>query len=174
MTRLTTKIVAGIAAIALVGSMSACAARPSTAATVGPERITVGEVDELIAGLPDELRDETIVGHPSVVLNIRMRAVAAQQVAEQRGINDLYALASQNVAQIDLPDEFRTDPEVRTLLISQEETNALREQIGTREMEEAFARIPVTVNPRYGMTGLEELQTLRNTSLSKPAGQPEM
>lgn len=174
MTRLTTKIVAGIGAIALVGSMAACTDRPSTAAIVGPERITVAEVDGFIEGLPDQLREETIVGHPSVVLNIRMRSVAAQQVAEQRGITNLYALASDNVAKMPLPEQFRDDQEVRKLLIAQEETNALREQIGTQEMDRAFARIPVKVNPRYGMTGLEELQSLRNSSLSKPAGQPEM
>lgn len=174
MRRFTLRIAAAIGAMALAGSMTACATRPSTAATVGPERITVAEVDELIDGLPPELRDQSVVGHPSVVLNIWMRSVAAQQVAEQRGIDDLSAQAYQSVAELAVPDEFRNDPEVRQLLIAQEETNVLRERIGAQAMEESFARIPVTVNPRYGMTGLEELQSLRNTSLSKRAGQPEL
>ncbi|WP_432558942.1 hypothetical protein [Granulicoccus sp. GXG6511] len=172
MTRLTMRIVAGLGALALVGTMTACS-RPTTAATVGSERITVAEVQELTDGLPVQVRAQPGRGQESQVLNLRMRALAARQVAEQRGIQDLQPLAETAVAQLQMPDELRADPELRSLLISEAEAFVLREHIGTQQMEEAFARIPVTVNPRYGFTGLEHFETVRNTSLSKRAGQPE-
>lgn len=168
MTRLSMRIAAGIGALALAGSMSACADRPTTAATVGGERITVAEVDEVMAGLPEQIE-----AHPSAVLNIQMRSLAARQVAQQRGITNLRALAEQQTAQLRVPEELITDPEFRSLIIAQEEARALEQQLGTNAVNQAFERIPVTVNPRYGVTGLEELQTLRNTSLSRRAGSPQ-
>lgn len=173
MRRLAMRFAAGIGALTLVGTMAACANRPGTAATVGADRITVTQVDEMIAALPEELRTQSVVGHPSVVLNIEMRARAAQQVADDIGFEDLRVQAERSVDETPLPEEFRGDAAVRELLVSQEEALVLREHMGVLEMEEAFAEIPVTVNPRYGMTGLEELHQLRNTSLSLPAGSPE-
>lgn len=172
MTRLRMRIIAGIGALALAGTMTACA-RPTTAATVGAERITVAEVNDLANGLPDQVRAQPGRGQESQVLSLQMRAMAARQVAEERGVENLRPLAETAVAEVQMPDELRSDPELHALLISEAETFVLLEHIGTQEMETAFARIPVTVNPRYGFTGLESLETIRNMSLSKRAGQPE-
>lgn len=173
MKRLVMRFAAGIGALSLAGTMTACVPRPNTAATVGTDRITIGQINEVIDNLPQELRTQTVVGNPSVILNIEMRALAAQQVAAEVGVDDLRAQATQRLADLPVPAELLSDDTVRDLLVAQEEIEALKEHMGTRAMEEAFADIPVTVNPRYGMTGLEELQALRNTSLSKPAGAPE-
>ncbi|MDO5500209.1 MAG: hypothetical protein Q4F67_11090 [Propionibacteriaceae bacterium] len=168
MTRLTMRIAAGIGAIALAGSMTACANTASTAATVGGERITVTELNQLMEGLP-----ETLEAHPSVVLNIKMRGLAAEQVAEERGLSDLRARAEEQLARGGVPAELMADPEVRTLLMAEANTMALEQEIGTGEVNQAFGRIPVTTNPRYGLVGLDQVQQLRNTSLSKPASAPQ-
>lgn len=172
MTRFMTRVVAGIGALALAGTMTACS-RPSTAAVVGGERISVAEVTELTEGLPDALQAQPGAPLESLVLNLRMRSVAAEQIAEEHGVTDLVAQAEAAVAQLDMPEELANDPEFRTLLLSEAETLVLREHMGTQEVERALAAVPVTVNPRYGLTGLEPFDTVRNSSLSKRAGQPE-
>lgn len=169
MRRLMTRIVAGVGALVVAGLMTACAPRPTTAALVGPQRIAVSEVTQLIDSLPENLRTQSALGHPSVVLSIRMRGLAAEQVAQQRGITNLEGLAEKSVAELPVPEELRHNEGIETLLIAQEKTAVLADQIGAQEMESAFQRIPVTINPRFGLTGLGELESLHNTSLSRLA-----
>lgn len=173
------RITAGLAAVALTASLTACAGRPSTAAVVGSQRIAVAEIEQAAEGLPDQLKQaEPAVTHPSFVLNATMRSIAAQQVAADHGITDLRAqtervLAGQNISPI-----ITDDPEAQELLVQTNEVQVLAEQIGAERLNDGFAQIPVEVNPRYGITGLEQVGVapgapfpqLRNPSLSKSAG----
>lgn len=179
MTRHITRITAGLAAVALTASMTACAGRPSTAAVVGSQRITVAEIEEAAEGLPDQLKQaEPAVAHPSFVLNAKMRSIAAQQVATGQGIANLRAQTEQLLAGQNISPIITSDPEARELLVQTNEVQVLAEQIGAERLTEGFAQIPVQVNPRYGITGLEQVGVapgapfpqLRNPSLSKPAG----
>lgn len=181
MTRLTTRIAAGFGALLLGASMTACTGRASTAAVVGGQRITVQEIDEYAAGLPEELRTSApALTHPSFVLSTRMRALAAQQIAAQNGIPNLRAETERMLAGEQISPIIQNDPEARMLLVETNEVNVLAERLNPEAVNAAFARMPVEVNPRYGITGLEPVgvsQTdpvpqLRNPSLSRPAGGP--
>lgn len=181
MTRLTTRIAAGIGALALVGTLSACAQSPSTAATVGGQRITVADVDRTVAALPAEVKLQAPAEvHPSKVLSVKMRAAAAEQVAQARGI-ELRQLTEAELSDVEFIPAVEASPEARDFVFAMTEIELLQQRLGAPAVEAEFARIPVTVNPRYGLTGLENVgingsrtaPLLRNTSLSKPAGGPQ-
>ncbi|MDO5681727.1 MAG: hypothetical protein Q4G46_02705 [Propionibacteriaceae bacterium] len=172
MTRFSTRIVAGVGALALIGTMSACS-RPSTAATVGTERITVAEVTEITDNLPAELRAQPGTPWQSWALSLRMRGLAAEQIAAKHGITNIRQQAEARVAAEELPAEVTQNEHLMSLFVAEAEEKVLSQHIGTAETQAAFATVPVKVNPRYGLTGLEPFETLRNPSLSKRAGQPE-
>lgn len=181
MTRLTTRIAAGLGAIALLGSLSACAGAPGTAATVGDQRITVAEVDQIVRDLPAPIKQQAPgLAHPSYVLNVKMRAVAAEQLARERDV-PLQALTEQALAESDLMPIVAENPAARELAFGEAEVQVLSQRLGAPVVAAGFAEIPVKVNPRYGMSGLEPVELLddgaapliRNSSLSQPAGGPQ-
>lgn len=179
MTRLTTRIAAGIGALALTASMTACGGRASTAAVVGDQRITVAEVENLAGGLPEQLiQGSPAIAHPSFVLSTKMRSLAAEQVAAELGVPNLRAETEKMLARDQISPVIANDAEARELLVQVAEVDLLAQQIGPDNINRAFARVPVEVNPRFGVSGLEALPVnqgdvlpqLRNPSLSKPAG----
>lgn len=181
MTRLTTRIAAGLGTIALLGSLSACAGAPGTAATVGDQRITVAEVDQIVRELPAPIKQQVPgLAHPSYVLNVKMRAAAAEQIAREKGV-PLQALTEQALAQADLMPMVAESPAARELAFGEAEVQVLAQRLGAPAVASGFAGMPVKVNPRYGVSGLEPVELLdngaapliRNSSLSQPAGGPQ-
>lgn len=181
MTRLTKRIAAGLGALAFIGSLSACAGQPSEAAKVGDRTISVAEVDRTVAELPEAIKVQLPgMTHPSYVLNLKMRSMAAEEVATARGF-DLRSESQQQLAGVRLAPVIAENEAARGLALAETEIDLLRERIGPEAMNAEFARIPVTVNPRYGLTGLEPVPlavadgtpVFHNPSLSKPAGGPQ-
>lgn len=174
MARRTTRIAAALGTLVLAASMTACAGRPGTAATVGSERIAVSEVNEVSDALSQLYGP--VPGLPSYVLNVKMRASAAEQVAAGEGI-DLGAAAEQALGAQDAPPAGGVSAVLRDFAVDSTQVEVLASEIGAGAMEERFAEIPVTVNPRFGLTGLEpmrfnenQLPVVANPSLSKPHG----
>lgn len=174
MTRRTMRIAAALGSLVLAASMTACAGRGGTAATVGGERITVSEVEQTTEALA-ELQG-SVPGLSSLVLNVKMRGTAAEQIAAAQGIN-LRERAEKSYVEQGGPATGQVPEEVRDLLIDAVSAEVLENSMAPGALGASLARVPVTVNPRYGLTGLEpmrldqnRLPVLVNRSLSKPHG----
>ena len=175
MARRIRRIVAALGALVVALAMTACAGRAGTAATVGPERITVSQVERTTDALTALYGQ--VPGLASYVLNVKMRAIAAEQVTAAQGV-DLRAEAERELSIQDLPaGGAEEEAAVREFLVSIQEIELLEANLAATSIKTEFANIPVTVNPRYGLSGLEEMRldqnrlpVLQNPSLSKPAG----
>lgn len=174
MARRTARIAAALVALVLAVSMTACAGRPGTAATVGPERISVTEVEETTNELTALYGP--VPGLASFVLNVKMRARAAEQVAAADQL-DLRAAAEQALSAQGAPAGGDLSNVLREFALNATEVEVLETAMGAEELAASFADVPVTVNPRYGLTGLEAMQfderqlpVVANPSLSKPHG----
>jgi hypothetical protein len=176
MARRISRIVAALGALALALAMTGCAGRPGTAATVGPERISVTKVQQTTDALTALYGQ--VPGLASYVLNVKMRATAAEQITAAQGV-DLRAEAERELSIQDLP-AGGAESDVRDFLVSIQEIELLESNLAATSIKAEFAKIPVTVNPRYGLSGLEEMRldanrlpVLANPSLSKPHGAVE-
>lgn len=174
MARRTTRIAAAVGTVFVAVSMTACAGRPGTAATVGTERITVTEVQETADALTDLYGP--IPGMSSFVLNVKMRADAAEQVAATERV-DLRAAAEKALSAQGAPASGDVPSVLREFALNATEVEVLETAMGPERLTASFAEIPVTVNPRYGLTGLEAMRfddnqrpLVANQSLSKPDG----
>lgn len=171
MTRRITRITAALGTLVVAASMTACAGRPGTAATVGAERISVSEVQQVSDSLTQLYGP--VPGISSYVLNVTMRASAAEQLAADQGL-DLRGAAEQELSDQGAPPAGGVDAVLREFAVDATEVEVLSSRIGDAAMEASFARVPVKVNPRYGLTGLEpvrfdenRLPVVANPSLSK-------
>ncbi|PFG68273.1 hypothetical protein B0O41_3107 [Propionibacteriaceae bacterium ES.041] len=165
------RVTAGLAAAAVVVAMGlgGCANSPSTAATVGDRTITTSEV-------ADTSRELTAINpkiaEPALVLSVKMRAAAAEQIAQSRNIN-LDTETQALLPQLQIPPELMANPAGNQLVRDLVKVDALGQKLGQGELAAAMGFIPVTVNPRYGLQGLEDVandqQAIGSGSLSQPA-----
>lgn len=154
------------AAGALVVSLSACSAgqSPNTAAVVDGHRITTTQVSETtraynqIAGRMAAQQGQQAQALPeSVILNALMRGEGASAVARRAGQSvdnnaDTMLMSDPDYAP------FVADPKTKALFQSLARADVLSKALGEEEFEAALAQVKTTVNPRYGLTGLEPIQ----------------
>lgn len=172
--RTTRRIAAALGTLVVAVSMTACAGRPGTAATVGPDQISVTEVQQTTDALTELYGP--VPGMSSFVLNVKMRASAAEQVAAAEHL-DLRAAAEQALSAQGAPAGGDVPSVLREFALNATEVDVLQTSVGPESLAASFAKIPVTVNPRYGLTGLEAMRfdesqrpLVANPSLSKPDG----
>lgn len=161
------KAKAGIVMAVCVSALGlgGCANNPNTAAEVGSARITGSEVDSAHTALNEagqraaQASQTPVASFPkAVVLNILMRGEAAKQVAQQRGITvDQAKLDAEFNKFADAPD-IAAFPEAKNLVLDSLTADQVSQQMGAEAFDKALQQIKVSTNPRYGVTGLEQLQ----------------
>lgn len=165
------RVTAGLAAAAVVAvlGLSGCANSPATAAVVGDRTITTSEVAETSRALSAV---NPKVAEPALVLSVKMRAAAAEQIAASRNIN-LDAETKALLPQLQIPPDLLASPAGNQLVTDLVKVDALGQKLGQGELAAAMGFVPVTVNPRYGLQGLEDVandqQAIGSGSLSQPA-----
>lgn len=167
------RVTAAIAAAATVVTLGlgGCANSPSTAATVGGRTFTTSEVTRASQELA---KINPRLAEPGLVLSVKMRGAAAEQIAASRGI-DLTAETNKLLPQLQIPPQLLSQPAGQSFVMDVVKADALAQKLGQAEMGSALAFIPVHVNPRYGVKGLEDVANseggLGSGSLSRPAAQ---
>lgn len=160
------RMAAAGAAGALVVSLSACAAgqSPNTAAIVDGHRITTTTVSETtrayneVAGRFAASQGQQAQALPeSVVLNALMRGEGASSLARRAGQS-----IDNNADTVLMTDPdyapFVADPHTKVLFQALARADVLSKALGEEQFEAALAQVQTTINPRYGLTGLEPIR----------------
>ena len=158
-----------LALIALVVATGCSGFRGGTVAYVGNTSISQGQLDSAVAGVSETLEDGQNVATDAVV-NVLIHGDIAEQVATTRNITVTDAerdkvLASSNLASLlDVPAAKVVAYDVATQQI-------VASKIGPGAYLEEVAKIPVTLNPRFGILNTTEKTIIDglSSSLSRPA-----
>ena len=159
-------------ALALVGLVvtTGCSGfRGGTVAYVGSSSISQSQLDSAVSGVQETLEDGQNVAREAVV-NVLIHGDIAEQVAANRNIavtdaeRDKILAGSNLVALLDVPAAKVVAYDVATQQI-------VATKIGARAYLDEMAKIPVTLNPRFGVLNTTEKTIIDglSASLSQPA-----
>ena len=169
--KMASRLVAALAAVAMLLVGGCAGNNPRLAATVGTVNLLETDVDAVAKAVSEAAEGQTSAGaQRSTVLAVMIHNVMLAQAARDKGIT---------VSDVERDAQFAAQPFYAALRANPASTKFINEYIDSMIVlniigEDAFHTIaqgiPVTVNPRYG-TWNQTLSTLNGDSgsLSKPA-----
>lgn len=163
---------AAVVALVAIAATAGCSAHPGTVAYVGNSEISQRELDDALAGVQQTLQSGQQVS-VSAVVNVLIHGEIADQIAAARHVSvtdaerDEVLKTSNLAALLDIPS-------AKVVAYDAASQQLVAKKVGAQQYLADAAKIPVRLNPRFGVLNEQEKTIVDSSSgsLSKPAAQP--
>jgi hypothetical protein len=160
-------IALGVIGLAVVTGCSGF--RGGTVAYVGNSSITQAQLDSAVGGVQETLEEGQNVAADAVV-NVLIHGDIAEQIAATRKITVTDAQRDKLLATSNLASLLQV-PAAKVVAYDVATQQIVATSIGARAYLDEMAKIPVTLNPRFGVLNTTEKTIIDglSSSLSQPA-----
>lgn len=158
-----------LALVTLVVATGCSGFRGGTVAYVGNSSISQDQLDSAVSGVRETLEEGQNVATDAVV-NVLIHGDIAEQIAATRKITVTDAERDKVLASSNL-NALLTVPAAKVVAYDVATQQIVATKIGARTYLDEMGRIPVTLNPRFGVLNTTEKTIIDglSSSLSQPA-----